>query len=167
MTERFGPGWGNYAIRGIVEAPLPESISLWPQTVGWWILASLLALWSIRRAWRAWQRYRRNRYRRDALAQLAVLRARYHAGDQNSLRQLAPLLRATALQADDRKAIASVRGDAWAAALQTLAPKLPLLPVAELEALAYQPLNPSGDSEIDDLFSRLQAWIEAHEYRNA
>ena len=28
MTEIFGPGWGNYAIRGIVEAEVPEPVDL-------------------------------------------------------------------------------------------------------------------------------------------
>jgi hypothetical protein len=31
MTPLFGPGWGNYAIRGIVEIEVPEAVSLLPR----------------------------------------------------------------------------------------------------------------------------------------
>ncbi|WOJ96304.1 DUF4381 domain-containing protein [Congregibacter brevis] len=166
MTELFGPGWGNYAIRGIIETSVPEKVSLWPSTPGWWILLALVIFGSVYWGLARWQNHLRNRYRREAKLALDGLEAAYLSGDQQSLRKLAPLLRATAIAATgQRQELASAKGDAWQQALQKLAPKLPPLPVSELDALAYQPLNTQG-SNIESLFTQLRVWISAHECRN-
>ncbi|WP_439106065.1 DUF4381 domain-containing protein [Congregibacter sp.] len=166
MTEIFGPGWGNYAIRGIIETSLPEQVSLWPATSGWWVLLGLFICGGLYWVWTRWQHYRRNRYRREAQESLNSLEAQYQSGDQESLRKLAPLLRATALAATGhRSELASVKGDRWQQALHDLAPKLPALPVSQLEALAYQPLTQSNLNP-DALFTQLRNWIAAHELRD-
>ncbi|MDP5054569.1 MAG: DUF4381 domain-containing protein [Congregibacter sp.] len=167
MTEIFGPGWGNYAIRGIIETAIPEQVSLRPVTPGWWILLAAIFLGAFLWGWRQWQRHRRNRYRRDAQAALTVLEAAYQRGDRESLRDLAPLLRATAMQAvGKRDPLASARGPAWTQALQSLAPQLPPLPTAQLEALAYRPLGDPGPS-VDSVFADLRRWIAEHECSDA
>ena len=163
MTELFGPGWGNYAIRGIIETSVPEKVSLWPSTPGWWALLSVTIFGAIYWGWIRWQKHLRNRYRRDAQQALNDLEAAYLSGDSQSLRELAPLLRATAIAATgQRHELASVSGDAWQEALQTMAPKLPPLPVSELDALAYQPLDPASQ-DIASLFIQLRTWISSHE----
>lgn len=167
MIEIFGPGWGNYAIRGIVETSIPEQVSLRPATPGWWILLAVLLGGVVYFAWRRRQQYLRNRYRREALASLDGLEAAYHEGDRECLRKLAPLLRATVLHATGhRDQLATVSGAVWQQALQEMAPKLPPLPVPLLEALAYRPLS-NASRELDSLFPALRRWIAVHELPDA
>ncbi|EED32520.1 conserved hypothetical protein [gamma proteobacterium NOR5-3] len=167
MIEIFGPGWGNYAIRGIMETRLPEQVSLRPVTPGWWILLGLVVAGGLYLGWTRWQRHLRYRYRREAQSALDAIHAAYKTGDRECLRQLAPLLRATAIHAvGQRDPIAALSGEAWQQTLQTMAPELPPLPVSQLEALAYQPLN-DGGRQFDSLFVALGDWIAAHELPHA
>ena len=168
MTELFGPGWGNYSIRGIVEITLPEPVSWFPQTPGWWLLLGGILLAALLALWRGLQRWRRNRYRREGLATLDRLEQRYRAGDQAVLRELAPLLRATALHAvPHRSELTGLRGDAWAQTLARLAPSLPPVPVAELEVLAYAPLDTQRGSGREALFGSVRDWISNHDNPHA
>lgn len=167
MTPLFGPGWGNYAIRGIIETPLPEQVSLHPATAAWWLLLGLVIAFTVSWLWTRRQRYLKNAYRREAQRSLDALENAYKTGDRVCLRQLAPLLRATALQASgDRDRLAHLSGDAWKNALQALAPALPPLPVQQLGALAYQSLD-DADQSWDSLFAQLRDWIAAHECNHA
>ena len=165
MTPLFGPGWGNYAIRGILEIEIPPAISLLPTTPGWWALLALASVALLRLAWRRWKHWQNNRYRREALAALAQLQARVEGGDTQALLELAPLLRATAIHATTRRDMASIRGEAWARELAKLSPDLPPLPVQHLQQLAYAPLETAHSADYLPLFSQLRGWIEAH--RNA
>jgi len=167
MTPLFGPGWGNYAIRGIIETSLPEPVSLHPATPAWWVLGAVLIGNVLYWLWMRRKRYLANAYRREAQRSLDALEAAYNEGDRECLRQLAPLLRATALQATEhRELLTSIAGDAWQRALHALAPRLPPLPVQQLEALAYQPLN-QADQDWGPVFVQLREWIAAHESSNA
>lgn len=161
MTPLFGPGWGNYAIQGIVETTLPEAVSLMPQTVGWLILLGFLTLFLAYKGWQRRQRWLRDRYRRDALAALQKLRQQYEGGDAQALRDLAPLLRATALAACGDRRLASVRGQAWADELRTMAPDAKPLDVATLDALAYGQSSQNPDEGLT-LFAGLAEWIQRH-----
>lgn len=162
MTALFGPGWGNYAIRGIVEIELPAPVSLLPQTPGWGLLLAFVCVALLRAGWRRRRRWQANRYRREALALLGELQSRVAAGDSSALLELAPLLRATAIQASSRQTIASASGKDWAQALATLAPGLPPLPLDQLQALAYAPQPASATVETAQLFEQLRRWIESH-----
>lgn len=167
MTPLFGPGWGNYAIAGIVETALPESVSLLPQTPGWALLTALLIAYLAYRLLVLWRSYRRNQYRRDALAALAHLQQRIEAGDEQALRELAPLLRATALRAAPASKLVRLSGDAWATAIGDLAPGLPALPMDTLQSLAYAPLPPPKDIDYHSLLERMEFWIREHELSDA
>ena len=162
MTPLFGPGWGNYAIRGIVEIDVPAPPPFRPETPAWWVLLALLLALLARRAWQRYQRYRRNAYRRSALATLAALRCAYEAGDSSPLRELAPLLRATAITARGRADIAGLHGDAWQAAVDALAPGLTPLPTRLLHELAYRPLPAPADARHAGIFDLLEHWIRQH-----
>ena len=107
------------------------------------------------------QRWRADRYRREALAALESLRDRVAGGDTTALSELAPLLRATALQVLPRSRAAALSGGAWRDALAALAPELPPLPVEQLHCLAYASPDPTGvDSRA--LFDLLERWIREH-----
>ncbi len=167
MTPLFGPGWGNYAIQGIVEIQIPEPVSLVPQTPGWWFLLALLIALAARYAWRRYQRWLADAYRREAALVLDTLRARTAAGDLSALRELAPTLRAVASAAAGRERVNGLEGEAWAAILQELAPRVDALPVARIERLAYAPLTESDLADASDLIVHIQRWVEAHEAADA
>lgn len=167
MTPLFGPGWGNYAIRGIVEIDLPSPVSMQPQTPGWYALALLIVIGFLWSSFALSRRYIRNRYRRQAVKRLAELRARYLGGEPEALRGLAPLLRATALAAGDRTQIAQLEGEEWQQALNQMAPKTAPVPVDLLEKLAYQPSPGLVSEQYAELFSTLKRWIVKHKYSHA
>ena len=162
MTEVFSPEWGNPSLRTIIEAQFPEAVSLIPTTPGWWILLLALAGLLLRAIWRRRQRYLRDRYRRDALAQLAAIKSQLGAGVLEAARELAPLLRATAIAAAGRDALSGLQGNAYAAALAELAPGQDHLPVAELQRLAYAPLDDVEGLDMEELISALERWIQQH-----
>ena len=167
MKKVFEPEWGNPSLRNIVEAEFPEPVSLIPSTPGWWILLFALVGLFARALWRRRQRYLSDRYRRDALAQLSGIKQRLAGGTQEAVRELAPLIRATAIAALDRDLISGLEGDAYAAALAELSPGQDRLPVAELHRLAYAPLEEAGGIDIDGVISELERWIRQHKADHA
>lgn len=166
MTPLFGPGWGNYAIKGIVEVAEPLGVSLLPQTPGWYVLAVALLIVVALRIRQRRQRWKANAYRREALAELQRLSQRIEGGDDTAARELAPLLRATALHATERAAVAATEGDAWQAQLAQLAPRCDPLPVDTLHQLAYASGTDTAQglpaAELQSLLQRLEHWIAAH-----
>ena len=167
MKKVFEPEWGNPSLRNIVEPEFPESVSLMPATAGWWVLLLGLAGLVLRALWKRRQRYLRDRYRREALEQLATIKQRVGGGSLDAVRDLAPLLRATAIAASGRESVAELQGDAYAAALADLAPGQDRLPVADLQRLAYAPLDDVGGIDLEDLLVTLENWIQQHRGEHA
>lgn len=162
MIPLFGPGWGNYALQGLVEISLPPAVSLLPQTPGWAVLALGLVGCAGHFAWRRYQCWRRDAYRRQAHAALRALRQRIERGDHSALRELAPLLRAAVLARAPREQVASLSGERWSAQLHALAPQLPPLPVAELHRLAYAPIDADALAVAVPLLDQVDAWLLGH-----
>jgi hypothetical protein len=163
VTPLFGPGWGNYALQGIVEIRLPEPVSLAPQTAGWWFLLLAVGVLVLRRGWTRYQRWLRDRYRREALAVLDGLRERFLAGDISAVRELAPTLRATACSAAGRDRVVGLQGDAWAQLLRDLAPDLEAMPIVRIDQLAYAPLDSQSLDDTDAIIGQLRRWVQVHE----
>ena len=83
-------------------------------------------------------------------------------GVLEAARELAPLLRATAIAAAGREALSGLQGDAYAKALAELAPDQDRLPVADLHHLAYAPLDDTEGLDIEALIVALERWIQQH-----
>ncbi len=94
---------------------VPEPVSYAPQTIGWWILAGVLvcaigvAVFFILRHRKA------NAYRREAIRELRALSPRIHTEKvaEDAFKDLAALVRRTALAAYPRERVASLHGEDW------------------------------------------------------
>lgn len=94
---------------------LPPPAPWWPPAPGWWIVAAgaaYLAILGTVRGLHAWQQ---NRYRRDALRELHVIRRSVADAARRpiAVRGLAELLKRTALSAWPRARVASLTGLSW------------------------------------------------------
>lgn len=167
MSKVFEPGWGNEALGDIVEPELPEPVSLVPSTPGWWILLMVFVGLVARAIWRRRQRYLRDQYRREALAELTTIKARLGSGKKEAVRELAPLLRATAIAAGGHDRVSGLEGEAYAAALAELSPDDERLPVDELQSLAYAPLDEVAGVDTEGLIAALESWIQTHKGEHA
>ena len=154
--------FGNYAIKGIEEVLAPAPVSWFPVTPGWQFLGLVLLLLLAWRAWLQLQRWRRNGYRRDALAHLKALR---ESGDPPvpQLLAIARLLKATAIAAYPRSAVASLSGRAWLSWLNS-STATPLFsgPAAELLESAQYRRSAPQPTDMSALFKAAEQWIEAH-----
>ncbi len=171
--ELFGSGWGNYAIKGIVEFQLPEkNISLWPQTPGWLALALLLSVLVISRIAKIVRRYWLDRYRRLALIKLKNIRQQAIT-DTAKLRDIPELIKATALQIYAREKIASLHGEQWEQFLDQSMNDTAFSQrfAGHLAALSYGPIDGSMNGAVDDaeylineaFYQQLQRWIKHHD----
>lgn len=149
------------------ELPALPPVSLWPQTWGWAALAGLLCVAAAGWAFVALRRHRRNRYRREALAELARLERRAQS-DPGVAAGLPALLKRTALAAlpaRERKCVAGLAGDAWLDYLNTQAAVFPPGSAALLRELAYAPpahWRGRDAAPLRTLFTASRQWMERH-----
>jgi hypothetical protein len=131
----------------------PPPPSFWPQTIGWYIvfaIASLLLLWFVVHQVRGW---RKNRYRREALNELAHI----------EVTELSALLKRTALSAWPREEVAVLSGPAWLKFLDGSTPK-PLFenaPANRIEEITFTPMELSREAQ-SSLRNASAAWIKQH-----
>jgi hypothetical protein len=132
----------------------PQPPSWRPQTIGWYLVFSIVALlllWFVLHIVRHW---RENRYRRQALSQLARVEAT----------QISALLKRTALSAWPREEVASLSGAAWLKFLDSSAhgPLFESAPENRLEEIAFSAKQLSGEDE-SALRAAAGAWIRQHQ----
>ncbi len=137
---------------------LPASISAWPPAPGWWLLglAALLGpLLGV--AWLVWKR--RTRLRREALAELAQLRAGGLTPHQVAM-GTSVLLRRVSLAFDSELAQSTLLDEQWLARLQALAPGL--ADDGRLrDALLRAPYDSRVVFDVDALLGALERWLRA------
>ena len=127
-----------------------------PQTVGWYCLFAIVTvamLWMVVRAIRLW---RANRYRREALRELATL----------DVKDLSALLKRTALSAWPRETVASLSGTSWLNFLDNAIKERSFQdsPGNRIEELAFNPVNLSTRDE-STLRKLAGDWIRRHRVR--
>lgn len=107
-VERFGDDFGAERMWGLRELPLPDSTSLFPQTIGWLYLSllfvSLLLLYALHR----YHRWQQQAYRREAKISLANMRY-----DLTLITGLPGLLRSVALRSASRETVIGLHGKPW------------------------------------------------------
>ncbi|MQY49020.1 DUF4381 family protein [Rhizobiales bacterium RZME27] len=154
------------ALRSLHDIVMPQPVSWMPQTWGWWGLAAMVVLLLLFLSIRAINRYRANAYRRDALQRLTELEdgmaVAVSRGDV--LRELAALLKRTALVAWPRAQVAGITGSEWAQFLnqsggtgQNLA-----LSLADLEYRGDAALVSLSGAEMERVLQAARQWIESH-----
>ncbi|WP_084214145.1 DUF4381 domain-containing protein [Terriglobus sp. TAA 43] len=137
-------------LHGFHQPPPPS----WrPQTVGSYVALSMLAILLIALAAFLWHRWRRNRYRREALHELA----------HTDVGDISELLKRTALSAWPRAEVASLTGPAWLAFLNGSARQASFdrSIVDQLEATAFSSSKPSQEAE-SSIRSAASLWITHH-----
>ncbi|WP_109311853.1 DUF4381 domain-containing protein [Ruegeria sp. AU67] len=132
-------------------APVPEPISMIPQTWGWSVLALILAGLIILGVY-AFLRHRQfNAYRREALIELA-------ASDHDAAK-IAEILRRTALVAYPRRKVAALHGEEWTNFLNQTSDNVTFTDCAgrQLVEAPYRDVKADPDLEI-----LAQNWIKSH-----
>ncbi|WP_051686988.1 DUF4381 domain-containing protein [Microbulbifer sp. HZ11] len=92
-------------IAQLVPPPVPEAISLWPQTALAKTMFTVLLVLVFFLTWKAYRHYRRNAYRRAALSALE--------NAANDPGVIASILRRTALAVYPREQVAGLTGNHW------------------------------------------------------
>lgn len=151
------------------ELSLPAAVSYWPQTWGWAVVGVLLLAGIMWAALSYGRRHRRNRYRRQALRELAQLAGAAQA-DPLAARGLPSLLKRAALaaQPDGQCArVAALNGMAWLAYLNrdTSSPVFPADSAGVLATLAYAPdaaVRALDPDTLRRLVAASRRWLERH-----
>ncbi|MBO1113852.1 DUF4381 domain-containing protein [Bordetella petrii] len=151
------------------ELPLPAAVPYWPQTWGWAVVGVLLLAGAMWAALSYRRRYRRNRYRRQALRELAHLAGAAQT-DPLAARALPGLLKRAALAAQpdgQRTRVAALNGRAWLAYLNRAgsSPAFPAGSAKVLATLAYAPdaaVRALDPGILGQLIAASRDWLERH-----
>lgn len=143
---------------------VPHVSAWWPLAPGWWVLLGLLAialvvgaiLWRRRRAWR-----------RHVDATLGELRQAVgqHAADGDTARFAASVSQLLRRVARTRHAgSVTLRADAWRDALASMAPRIDVTRLAQLDAAIYRP---DASLDVPRVARDAEAWVRAAMRRGA
>ena len=151
--------FGNPILRGeLHEIVSPEPIDWLPQTLGWQILALVLAIGLLHRSWRRLRVWLRNRYRREAQQRLS------HLGPSAEASAINEVLKLTAMTAASRREVAALTGVAWCHWLETRAATKIFSQESLLilgEAL-YSPRGSVTSAQRSALVREAHRWIDQH-----
>lgn len=151
------------------EILLPDPVSWMPQTIGWYAVLGVVLFFAAHWLYGRVRHYRANRYRRWALAELAVIERELQGPERRAgaLAEIPVLLKKTALSAFPRSDVASLSGEQWLAFLDKTmggrnftAGEGRLLP-----DLAYAPASWTAelpDESIGNLLQLVCNWIKTH-----
>lgn len=155
-------------LRQMADITLPPPVSMMPATWGWAVLAGLVVLALALALWR-WLRSRvQNRYRRDALAELAVLEARISAEPDRlqALAALPAIVKRTALAVWPREQVAALSGEPWVNFLKAHAGKA-RIDVESYRFFAETEYRLAGaapdEAAARRSFAAARQWIEGHD----
>ncbi len=132
-------------------APVPEPISMVPQTWGWVVLAIILAGFIILGVY-AFRRHRQfNADRREALIELAA--------SGNDAAKIAEILRRTALVAYPRRKVAALHGEEWTNFLNQTSDNVTFTDGASRQLVQAPYRDVKADPDLEIL---ARNWIRSH-----
>lgn len=155
-------------LRQMADITLPPPVSMMPATWGWALLAGLVALALALLLWRWLRHHAQNRYRRDALAEIAALEARIGNDTDRgeALAALPAIVKRAALAVWPREQVAALSGPAWIEFLKVHAGKAKIDAggyslFAEIE---YRLAGAVPDAAAArQSFAAARQWIEGHD----
>ncbi len=156
MAEHLAPS--NYTLRHLLEVPVPDAVSWWPQTFGWYYIMSVMLLVGVVLVGMWGRFWWHNRYRREALASLKKLRA----DDPKTGDRLYRLLKIVLTHLSDKNA--ATYGHAFLVRLDDYEPAgcyQDALGSAWLESLV-NPKNVLSVDEVQQLLNRSDYWLRHH-----
>lgn len=142
---------------------MPPPIDTWPPAPGWVILAALGLAAVIALFYWLYRRWRRNRYRREALRELAALRARFEERRDKAafLVESQTLLKRVALTRYPRERVANLTGEAWVQFLDRSA-NTEEFSMGAGQSLIDGGYVPDPDVDVDKLHDLAAMWIKKH-----
>jgi len=154
------------ALKGLADLALPGPVSWLPQTWGWAVVGAVLLVllvWGLVR-WR--RRWKANRYRAEAVAEIAALEATLgdRAARAPALAAMPPIVKRAALAAWPRSEVARLSGPAWVKFLRAHG-ELPKEAARLLEDAEYRPvgmLAAVSEAEARACARALRAWVKEH-----
>jgi Domain of unknown function (DUF4381) len=152
-------------VAGLIDIPLPQQVSLLPQTWPLRIAIALLLSTALVALWRFLRWRRVNRYRREALTELSRMERTFDIdrAPAEFVDRLSVLVRRTALAAFPRETIAPLAGPAWLGFLDRTSGSLQFSqgPGRLLATAPYQRTAPDR-AELSSLTSLVRNWIRKH-----
>jgi len=150
-------------VAGLIDIPLPQEVSLWPETWASRIAVVVLLVTAVVAIWRFISYRRANRYRREALAELTRITSAPDTAPNELAAQLSLLVRRTALAAFPRQQIAPLSGAAWLAFLDQSSGGTEFSRGAGrwLVSAPYAKTEPN-DSQRPELIELTRRWIRGH-----
>ncbi len=165
----FDNNFGNPKVQGIKEIVLPETVSYVPQTVGWWILLGIVGLvlaWWIYRRYLKWHG---NRYRRQALMELAMIEEQLSQGSGriSALAAISVLIKRTAIEAFGRSNVAEMSGHLWLEFLDRTGSTDAFSSgsgrfLSEFAYAKQETINEMSKETIDKVLVLVKDWINQH-----
>lgn len=152
-------------LAGLIAAPLPPSISVWPQTWGSRLVIAVAVMLLAVSLWRLIGRYRANAYRRAASRELAAIAQEAANGlrGADAINAVALLVRRTALVAFPRQEIATLSGLRWLAFLDQSFDGEGFVagPGVVMSIAPYDPCRVAA-ADATPLIALVRRWIWAH-----
>lgn len=154
------------SLQNLNDIVLPGPVPWLPPAPGWYVVAALLLVALLYLIIRWWQTWHANRYRREALRQLSLIRG---GSGSDQLEKLPLLLKQTALAVWPREQVASMSGSAWHQFLDQSAGTRYFRDGAgaTLDWFAYR-INPEprpGAAERERLLDAAEFWLKHHSHR--
>ena len=159
MSERFDGLNLPQLLDLMHELVVPEPVSWFPQTSGWWVLLGWALAVAILVGAAIVRRRRRNRYRREALATLDAIATHSQMSASESAQRVAEVVKRTALVAYPRARVASLYGKDWARFLCESAGNDKQVTEAA-ESLAGAAYRPGADGR--SLLGPARRWVKVH-----
>lgn len=159
------------ALRTMHDIITPDPVSWLPQTWGFALVATVIAMGLLVWLVAAVTRYRRNAYRREALRQLDLAGAlvRKRETRAQGLQEIVELLKRTALAAFRRERVASLTGKQFSEFLAATADGVDTHPLAslldDLEYRADAVVFATARYDLAQTIETARHWIEVHRVR--
>jgi hypothetical protein len=138
---------------------LPDVSLWWPPAPGWWLLALLLVLLALALPWLR-RRFRDKPLSRLSLREFELIREAHANGQsaQDTVSQVARLLRRVLISYRGRERHAACTGEDWLAELEQLAPRHGFSD-DQLRLLTRDRYRAQLDCDVDGLLRACESWI--------